>query len=152
MTGPPGQAVPAGDPTLPLWRAAVLLRVLTLFFAAGVVLIYLDDYARPWLALVAIGAMACWTVVIAVRYLHPREDLLGFTVLDLAVCCALMCLSRPVLTPEQLTVEIVPLVTTIWVTGVVAAGAVCAGPAAGAAFGAVVAAFNYGVRATSTST
>lgn len=146
MTGRAGRVTPAGDPTLPLWRAAVLLRVLTLFFAAGVVLIYLDDYARPWLALVAIGAMACWTVVIAVRYLRPNDRLLGFAVLDLAVCCALMCLSRPVLTPTQLTVEIVPLITTIWVTGVVAAGAVCAGPAGGAVFGAVVAAFNYGVR------
>ncbi len=43
---------PAGkDPTVPLWRAAVLLRVITLLFAAGVVLYYLDEYARPWLAL-----------------------------------------------------------------------------------------------------
>jgi signal transduction histidine kinase len=43
-------------------------------------------------------------------------------------------------------VDQVPLVPTIWVTGVVAAGAVCAGPAVGAVFGAVVAAVNYGVR------
>jgi signal transduction histidine kinase len=134
------------DPTVPLWRAAVLLRVLTLLFAAGVVLVYLDEYARPWLALVVIGVMTVWTVVTAVRYLEPTDRLLGFTVLDLAVCCATMATSRLVLTHEQLTVTGVPLVPTIWVTGVVAAGAVCAGPAVGAVFGAVVAAFNYGVR------
>ena len=30
------------DPTLPLWRAAVLLRVLTLLFALGVIVYHLD--------------------------------------------------------------------------------------------------------------
>lgn len=136
----------AKDPTIPLWRAAVLLRVLTLLFAAGVVLVYLDEYARPWLALATIGAMTVWTAVIAVRYLRPTDRLLGFTVVDLAVCCAAMCLSRLVLTPEQLAVDAVPLIPTIWVTGVVAAGAVGAGPTVGAVFGGVVSAFNYGVR------
>ncbi len=140
-------AAPASkDPTVPLWRAAVLLRVLTLPFAAGVVLVYLDEYARPGLALAAVGAMTGWTAVIAVRYLRPHDRLLGFVVLDLAVCCGLMTVSRLVLTPAQLAVDAVPLVPTIWVTGVVAAGAVYAGPAGGALFGAVVAAFNYGVR------
>ncbi|WP_291411614.1 DUF5931 domain-containing protein [Actinophytocola sp.] len=134
------------DPTTPLWRAAVVLRVLTLLFAAGVVLAYYDEYARPRLGLVTIGVMTVWTAVIAVRYLRVTDRLLGFTVADLAVSCALMCMSRLVLTPEQLHVDTVPLVTTVWVTGVVAAGAVCAGPTVGAVFGAVIAAFNYGVR------
>lgn len=141
---PAGLAVE--DPTIPLWRGAVLLRVITLLFAAVVVLVYLDEYARPWLALAGVGAMAAWTVVIAFRYLRPAGRVLRFAVLDLAVCCALMCLSWPVLTPAQLSVDAVPLLPTIWVTGVVAAGAVCAGPVVGAAFGGVVAAFNYGVR------
>jgi signal transduction histidine kinase len=57
-----------------------------------------------------------------------------------------MTSSRWVLTPDQLAVDAVPLVPTIWVTGVVAAGAVCSGPTVGAMFGGVVAAFNYGVR------
>jgi signal transduction histidine kinase len=134
------------DPTVPLWRGAVLLRGITLVFAVAVVLVYLDEYARPWLALAGVGAMAAWTAVIAVCYLRPAGRVLRFAVLDLAVCCALMCLSRLVLTPAQLSVDAVPLLPTIWVTGVVAAGAVCAGPAVGAGFGAVVAAFNYGVR------
>jgi signal transduction histidine kinase len=85
-------------------------------------------------------------VVVAIRYLRPNDRLLGFTVADLAVSCALMTVSRLVLTPEQLSGGQVPLVTTVWVTGVVAAGAVCAGPTVGAVFGGVVAVFNYGVR------
>jgi len=124
----------------------VLLRVITLLFAGGVVLYYLDEYARPWLALAGVGAMAVWTVVIAVAYLRPAGRVLRFAVLDLAVCCGLMCLSWPVLTPAQLAVDAVPLLPTIWVTGVVAAGAVCAGPVVGAVFGGIVAAFNFVVR------
>lgn len=134
------------DPTVPLWRAAVLLRVITLPFAAGVVLTYLDGYDRPWLALVGVGLMAGWTAVISLRYLRPHDRLLGFTLVDLVVCCAMMALSRLVLSHEQLRIDAVPLLPTIWVTGVVAAGAVCGGPTIGAVFGGVVAAFNYGVR------
>jgi len=62
------------------------------------------------------------------------------------VSCGIMTTSRLVLTPEQLTDLAVPLVPTIWVTGVVAVGAVRGGAVVGAIFGAVVAAFNYAVR------
>ncbi|GAB1512060.1 MacS family sensor histidine kinase [Actinophytocola sp. KF-1] len=134
------------DPTLPLWRAAVLLRVLTLLFALGVIVYHVDEYRRPWLALVMGGVMVVWTVAIAVRYLRPTASLLAFTVLDLVICCAIMTSSRFVLTPLQLHGEPVPLIPTVWVTGVVAAGAVAAGPVAGGVFGGVVAAFNFGVR------
>ncbi len=134
------------DPTLPLWRAAVLLRVLTLLFALGVIFHHRTAYARPWLAFAMGGAMAVWTVVVAYRYLRPSGKLFAFTVVDLAVCCAVMTSSRLVLTPPQLAGEPVPLVPTIWVTGVVAAGAVCSGPLVGAVFGGIIAAFNFGVR------
>jgi signal transduction histidine kinase len=134
------------DPTLPLWRAAVLLRVLTLLFALGVIVYHMDEYRRPWLALVMGGVMTAWTAVIAVRYLRPAANMLAFTVGDLAVCCAVMTTSRLILTAPQLHGEPVPLISTVWVTGVVAAGAVAAGATVGAVFGAVVAAFNFGVR------
>jgi signal transduction histidine kinase len=135
------------DPTLPLWRAAVILRILTLAFALGVIFYHRTAYARPWLAFVIGGVMVLWTALVSYRYLRATgKDLLPFTVLDLAVCCAVMTSSRWVLTPLQLEGEPVPLVPTVWVTGVVAAGAICAGAVSGAVFGGVVAAFNYGVR------
>lgn len=134
------------DPTIHLWRATVVLRVLTLFFAVGVIVRHYETYERPWLAAVMAGVMAVWTVVVSIRYLRPTDRLLWFTIVDLVVCCAVMTSSRLVLTAEQLQGPPVPLVPTVWVTGVVAAGAVCAGPVVGAVFGSVVAAFNYGVR------
>jgi signal transduction histidine kinase len=135
------------DPTLPLWRAAVILRVLTLLFALGVIFYHRTAYARPPLAFAMGGVMIVWTAVISYRYLRPTKNyLLAFTVVDLAVCCAVMTSSRWILTPLQLEGQPVPLIPTVWVTGVVAAGAICAGAVSGAFFGGVVAAFNFGVR------
>lgn len=134
------------DPTAPLWRGAVLLRILTLPFAAGVVIKHWDGYARPWLAAVMIGLMAVLTGLTSVLYLRESARRQWFTVLDLALACLLMASSRLVLTHEQLTELAVPLVPTVWVTAVVAVGAVRGGPTVGAIFGAVVSIFNYGVR------
>jgi signal transduction histidine kinase len=125
----------------------VILRVLTLLFALGVIFYHRTAYARPSLAFVMGGVMLVWTAVIAYRYLRPTKNyLLAFTVVDLAVCCAVMTSSRWILTPLQLEGEPVPLIPTVWVTGVVAAGAICAGAIAGGFYGGVVAAFNFGVR------
>jgi signal transduction histidine kinase len=134
------------DPTTPLWWGAVLLRLLTLVFAAAVVIKHYDGYARPGLALLMLAGMAVWTAISSYCYLKESGRWLWFTVVDLVVCCAVMASSRLVLTHEQLTVTAVPLVPTIWVTGVVAVGAVRGGPTVGTTFGAVLAIFNYGVH------
>jgi signal transduction histidine kinase len=135
------------DPTLPLWRANALLRILTLLFALGIVYYQWTSYARPWLAGVMAGVMVVWTAVLFYRYWRPAgRNLLGFAIADLVVCCAVMMSSWWVLTPLQLEGKPAPLVATIWVTGAVAAGAICAGATVGAIFGGVVAAFNFGVR------
>jgi signal transduction histidine kinase len=143
MTGEPRRQE---DPTTPLWWGAVVLRVLTLLFAAAVLVKHYGDYARPLLGAVVVGVMTVWTAVTSVVYLNENARRQWFTVLDLAVCCAIMTTSRPVLTYDQRTVLATPLITTIWVTGVVAVGAVRGGPAVGSLFGVVVAAFNFGVR------
>ncbi|MGQ0839525.1 MacS family sensor histidine kinase [Actinokineospora sp.] len=134
------------DPTAPLWRAAVLLRIMTLLFAAGVVAMHQSEYASAALAWVTVGIMAGWTAVTSVVYLRDARGPLWFTVLDLAVCLGAMAMSRLVLTDEQMTELGVPLVPTVWVTAVVAVGAVRAGMVGGTVFGLVVSLANYGVR------
>jgi signal transduction histidine kinase len=134
------------DPTTPLWRAAVLLRVLTLVFAAAVVFAYRHEYARPTLAWAVLGAMTAWTVVTALFYLPENRRWLWFTVLDLVVCCAVMAASRLALTHDQLTVTGVPLIPTVWVTGVVAVGAVRGGLMAGTGYGLAISLVNFAVR------
>lgn len=141
---------PPKDPTAPFWRSAVLLRVLTLLFAAGVVAGYQDEYARPTLAWVVIAGMTVWTAITSYHYLREPNPRLWFTVLDLVVCCGFMASSRIVLTHEQLTATATPahapLIPTIWVTAAVAVGAVRGGRIGGTIFGAVVSLFNFGVR------
>jgi signal transduction histidine kinase len=129
-----------------MWRSAMLLRAITLLFAAGVVFDHSAKYANPTLAWVTIGVMAVWTVVTSLYYLRLTVRPLWFILLDLVVCCAAMGVSRFVLTHEQLTELAVPLVPTVWVTTVVAVGAVRAGLTGGALFGLVLALVNYGVR------
>ncbi|HET9142132.1 MacS family sensor histidine kinase [Actinophytocola sp.] len=141
-----GRGTPPQDPTTPLWWGAVVLRVLTLAFAAGVVIVHYDSYARPGVAVLVVGVMTAWTALTTVAYLLPAGRRFGVAVLDLVVCCACMTSSLVALTEDQLTVWAAPLLPTIWVTGAVAAGALCGGPVAGAVFGAVISAFNYGVR------
>ncbi|EWC58409.1 two-component system sensor kinase [Actinokineospora spheciospongiae] len=132
------------DPAAPLWRAGVLLRVITLCFAGVVVAAHHGEYARTWLAWAVVGGMAVWTLATGLYY--PRRGAgLWFTLVDLAVCCGLMALSRWALTPAQLAGE-VPLVPTVWVTAVVAFGAIRAGMLGGTAFGLVVSLCNFAVR------
>ncbi|OLR91028.1 MacS family sensor histidine kinase [Actinokineospora bangkokensis] len=134
----------AGDPTAPLWRAAVLLRAITLCFAAAVVGAHHGEYAGTTAAWAIIAAMAVWTVASGAYYLR-RGPALWFTLVDLVLCCGLMALSRVALTAEQLA-GTVPLVPTVWVTAVVAFGAVRAGVVGGSLFGLAVAACNFAVR------
>ncbi|MFC5285560.1 MacS family sensor histidine kinase [Actinokineospora guangxiensis] len=133
------------DPTAPLWRAAVLLRVITLVFAAAVVGTHHGEYASTALAWTTVGAMAAWTAVTSWYYLRP-DPAAWFTGVDLAVCCAIMALSRFVLTEAQLEVQSVPLVPTVWVTAAVAVGAVRGGPVLGTVYGGVISVCNYVVR------
>lgn len=134
------------DAAAPLWRGAVLLRVLTLAFAIGVVITYYPDYARPVLAVATIAVMTAWTSVTAYLYLARPTTRRWVVLYDLGLACAVMSASRLVLTHEQLTITATPLVPTIWVTGVVVTGAISGGAVAGAAFGAVIAGFNFAVR------
>ncbi|WP_156755366.1 MacS family sensor histidine kinase [Actinokineospora pegani] len=133
------------DPTTPLWRAAVLLRVITLVFAAAIVATHQGEYDRTWLAWVVIGAMAAWTAASAAHYLRAGHGAPWFIALDVVFCTAVMASSRLVLTPEQLA-GAVPLVPTVWVTAVVAFGAVRAGMLGGATCGLVISAVNFLVR------
>ncbi|MGH3864499.1 MacS family sensor histidine kinase [Actinokineospora sp.] len=134
------------DPAAPLWLSAVLLRIITLVFAAGVVVNHQDEYANAGLGYATVGGMALWTAITSVYYLRDTNKAVWFIFLDLLLCVVAMAMSRFVLTHEQLTVLAVPLVPTIWVTAVVAVGAVRAGLSGGTLFGLVVAMANYAVR------
>jgi signal transduction histidine kinase len=129
----------AREPATPLWWAGIGLRLLTVLFALGAVLVYQDDYQRPRLAWVVLGAMMVWTVWTTLVY--SREALRWrwwwFVVADLVVACGLMLTSPWILSHAQLT-GVDPLITTVWVAGVPVAAGTRFGGAGGALAGIVV--------------
>ena len=132
------------DPLTPWWRAAVVLRVLTFGFAVGSTVVYDAHYARPALGWIAIAVLGVWNVITGLLFLRESSRWTWLVVLDLIVGSALMLGSRLVFTHEQLTGSApIPLITTVWVSGVVAVGAIRTGPVGGVVFGLVLAACNY---------
>lgn len=129
----------AVEPAAPLWWGGIGLRVLTLLFALGAVIVHEDDYRRPGLAWIVLAAMAVWTVVTALVY--SREALRWrwrwFVVLDVVVVCGLMLTSPLILNPAQLA-GVDPLITTVWVAGVPVAAGTAFGGYGGVAAGLVV--------------
>jgi signal transduction histidine kinase len=135
---------PARDPLTPWWRAAVVLRVLTYGFAVGATAVYDSRYARPELGWALIIGLGVWTAVTGWCYLRENNRWCWLTVADLVVGSAIMFSSRLVFTHDQLAGGVpIPLLTTVWVSGVIAAGAIRTGPVGGGVFGVVLAVDNF---------
>ncbi|MEU3621542.1 ATP-binding protein [Amycolatopsis coloradensis] len=101
------------DPATPLWRGVIVLRVTTLLFALGSFIVHYDGYAKQWLAWVAFGVMAAWTVLSSVFYARPSSRWPWLVGVDLAVTVALMFTSAWILSTEQFDAN-TPLITTVW--------------------------------------
>jgi signal transduction histidine kinase len=111
------------DPATPLWWAAIALRVFTLLFALGALLVHHGDFLRPWLAWAVLAAMAAWTVLTGLAYARESARLPWLVALDVLVTCGLMLTSPLVLSPAQYASSD-PLITTVWAAAPpVAAGA-----------------------------
>ncbi|PXY31642.1 MacS family sensor histidine kinase [Prauserella muralis] len=106
-------AQPQRDPATPLWWGTIVLRWVTLGFALGALLVHLDGYRRPDLALAAFGMMLAWTVVTSVTFGRQRLRRPWLVVADVLVTCGVMLTSPFVLSTEQYE-QVAPLVTTVW--------------------------------------
>ncbi|HEX3786249.1 MAG TPA: DUF5931 domain-containing protein [Pseudonocardiaceae bacterium] len=132
------------DPLTPWWRAAVVLRLLTFGFAIGSTAVYDANYARPTLGWVAIAVLGGWNVLTGVLYLRESSRWTWLVATDLVVACLLMVSSRLIFSHEQLAgANPIPLITTIWVSGVLATGAIKGGPVGGGVFGTILSVVNF---------
>jgi signal transduction histidine kinase len=135
------------DPITPWWRAAVVLRVATYAFAVAMTGLYDTQYARPALGWVAIAVLGVWSAITCYCYLRENSRWQWLIILDLVIACVIMASSRFVFTPAELASQApTPLLTTVWVTSVLAAGAIGGGPIGGIVFGLVLSAFNFGTH------
>lgn len=124
-------------PETPLWWGAIVLRAITLVFAVGAVLVYRDEYARQWLAWTVLGVMAAWTIVTTIAYARQDGRRPPMVIADLLVTFALMFTSPWVLSDAMYAAD-APLITTVWVSGAVAAAGVRFGPVGGVLGGALL--------------
>ncbi|RKT51788.1 MacS family sensor histidine kinase [Saccharothrix australiensis] len=140
----PAQAGPSvtEDPVAHLWRGTVALRIVTFLFALGNAIVHHGTYERPWLAWVAIGAMAVWSLVTIRAYSREDGRRPWFVCADLLVACGLMSLSPLIMTDTQFLYN-VPLITTIWACCPAVAAGALGGQVAGALSGLVVGVSTY---------
>lgn len=125
------------DPATPLWWGTIVLRLVTLAFAAGALAVNLDNYQRPTLAVVVFVAMCGWTAgTVAVYLREPRPA--WFVAADVLVTCVLMLTSPFVLSDAQYAVA-APLTTTVWAAGPPLAAGARFGASGGVAGGLVLA-------------
>jgi signal transduction histidine kinase len=119
---------------LALSRAVAAFRLLALAYVAVLVAINHDDYTRPSLAWVLLGAMALWTVVIFVAYQRYSRWPWWLVATDVAVAAGLVLATRAVESPERIAAG-APTLPAAWAAAPVLACALWGGPWFGALAG-----------------
>lgn len=115
-----------------MWRAVAVYRIVTLCYAA--VLIISDDahYAHPAEGYLALAAMTAWTVITVVAYSRPAGRSQWLIALDVAVATGLIVSTRWIDTPAHIA-QGGPTIPVIWAASAILAAAVAGGPWAGMA-------------------
>ncbi|MFC0628344.1 MacS family sensor histidine kinase [Kribbella deserti] len=115
------------DLVRPLWRALVVFRVITWFFACLGVYTRWDGLYRPTGAIALLAVMAAWTVVVSIGYSRSwgRRNT-RFAVLDLVVTIA--CMAGTLLAQPLSHIQNgASVLTSVWVAGPVVALAIARG-------------------------
>ena len=118
-----------------LWRVVSLYRVITLCYAAVIILRDHGSYAHPDAGLAALAVMAGWTCVTAVAYRRPAGRTAWLIVLDLCVAVALILSTRWIDTAARISAGAATIPTS-WAAAPVLVCGVASGPWAG--FGAAL--------------
>jgi signal transduction histidine kinase len=101
------------DPATPLWWGTIVLRVVTLLFAIGAVVVHRADFERQWLGWAALGVMALWTMLTSLAYSRETKRWSWLVLADVLLTCALM-LTSPLILSEAQYAAADPLITTVW--------------------------------------
>jgi len=119
-----------------MWRAVAAYRIVTLGYAA--ILVINDDshYARPAAGYLALAFMTAWTIVTVAAYARPAGRTRWLIATDVLVAAALIASTRWIDTPARIASG-APTIPVIWSASAILACAVAGGPWAGM-IGAVV--------------
>jgi signal transduction histidine kinase len=128
-----------------MWRVAAIFRVITLLYAALLIIRNDPRYTHPAGGLAALGVMACWTAVTIAAYARPGGRKRWLIAADVAVAVALVLATRWVDSPARIAAGM-PTLPSFWAAAPVLACAVVGGPWAGMAGALAVAAADLAER------
>jgi signal transduction histidine kinase len=115
-----------------LWRAVAVYRVVTLIFAAALVISNDGHYARPPAGYAALAVMVAWTAFTIAAYSRPAGRNPWLVSADVLVACGLIYSTRLIATAHQIHSG-TATIPTYWAASAILAAAVYAGPWAGMA-------------------
>jgi signal transduction histidine kinase len=118
-----------------LWRVVSFYRVITLCYAAVLILRDHGSYAHPAAGLAALAFMVGWTCVTVAAYRRPAGRTAWLITLDLGIAVALILSTRLIDTAARINAG-APTIPTAWAAAPVLACGVASGPWAG--FGAAL--------------
>src|SRR5262245_35975942 len=113
-----------------MWRAVAVYRVVTLCYAAAVIIGNDGSYAHPAGGYLALLAMTAWTAITITAYARPRSRQPWLVVLDVAVATTLIISTRWIDTAAHIA-HGAPTIPVIWAASAILAAAVQGGPWAG---------------------
>ena len=128
---------PGHDPTLPLWRAAQVFRLLSFGYAAGFQIVSYDELTRPGLSWLLFGVLAGWSAACGLAYLRGFGRRRAWVIAEFVVV-ALLILSTRLVASGQWIAENQSLPTTLWATNATISAAILAGPVVGMLTGGAV--------------
>jgi signal transduction histidine kinase len=128
-----------------MWRVVAVFRVVTLAYAAFLVIRDHAGFAHPAGGFLALAVMAVWTVVTVIAYAHPGGRGPWLIVADVVLAALLVLSTRLIISAGQINAG-APTIPASWAASSVLACAVAGGPAGGLAGAAVIVAADLAER------
>ena len=128
-----------------MWRVVAVYRVVTLAYAAFLIVRDHAGFAHPAGGFLALGVMAAWTAVTVIAYSVPGGRRQSLIASDVVLAAALVLSTRLIMTAGQIDAG-APTIPASWAASSVLACAVAGGPAGGLAGAAVIAVADLAER------
>ena len=128
-----------------MWRVVAVFRVVTLAYAAFLVIRDDASFAHPAGGFLALAVMTVWTVVTVIAYAQPAGRSPWLIGADVAVAAGLVLSTRLILAAGQVNTG-APTIPAAWAASSVLACAVAGGPAGGLSGAAVIVAADLAER------
>jgi len=128
-----------------MWRVVAVYRVITMIYAAALIIRDHDKYAHPAGGIAVLAVIIFWTSVTVVAYSWPGGRQRWMIVTDVVVTAGLVYSTRWVDTPARIA-HGYPTLPSFWAASPVLACAVASGPGAGITAALAISASDYAER------